>query len=276
VLVQIVAWVVGEYGYLSELGPDEMCNSLVRLMDGIYEDAETTQNFVISALAKIVADTGVKPGVAECLNKYKDSKNLPIQLRCYEIMALLKNPGDMASLLPKDSSMEDIEVDTDLAFLAPFVAAKCAQGAPIYDRAGYEARVYKAMAAGGTQTGQGAEEGPAAGGGGLRFAAYEKAEDPYEVAAREAMERAVDDEKINTDGSGSNFNMDDEGNAAMKDEGGIDTTGVKSVWSLDGYDEEDEEIAPPVVVAPEPAPQMGGAPPVGGDVSASRAQACAP
>ena len=62
---------------------------------------------------------------------------LPLQLRCYEAMSLLQlSPQDIATLLPRDSAMEEVSVDVGLAMLEPFVQAKCAQGAPIYDRAG--------------------------------------------------------------------------------------------------------------------------------------------
>jgi AP-4 complex subunit epsilon-1 len=138
VLIQIVAWVVGEYGYLSELGTDEMCNQLCSLMDEtIYEDP-STKCWIVSALLKVTAQSGpVKPNVAAVLNKYKDSSELPLQLRCYEAMSLLQlSPQDIATLLPRDSAMEEVSVDVGLAMLEPFVQAKCAQGAPIYDRAG--------------------------------------------------------------------------------------------------------------------------------------------
>ena len=98
---------VGEYSYLSELGADEMLTQLCKLMDGIYEDA-ATKCWIVSALLKVTAQAGsVKPNVAAMLNKYKDSMDMSLQLRCYEAMTLVQLPPQaLAQLLPRDSAVE--------------------------------------------------------------------------------------------------------------------------------------------------------------------------
>ena len=51
------------------------------------------------------------------LEKYKQSRDVDMQQRCYEFAALLQQPAVMVGVLPVDASCEDIEIDDGLDWL---------------------------------------------------------------------------------------------------------------------------------------------------------------
>uniref|UniRef100_A0AAV1VMD6 AP-4 complex subunit epsilon-1 C-terminal domain-containing protein n=1 Tax=Peronospora matthiolae TaxID=2874970 RepID=A0AAV1VMD6_9STRA len=135
ILVCTMAWVLGEYGYLSDaMELEEICERLVELVDRPFEQEDTTRGYVLSAVTKITAQMGHTIDVADAMmNKYKNSRSTDLQQRCFEYLAFTKNFSLMNEVFPEDASCEDIEVDSNLSFLTSFVEKAVAQGAPLYD-----------------------------------------------------------------------------------------------------------------------------------------------
>ncbi|KAL0479865.1 hypothetical protein AKO1_007392 [Acrasis kona] len=138
--LQVIAWVLGEYGYLSAQHSQIMI--VQRLCDLVERQLENhdTKGVVISALMKLIAQTGGKllDGVQDILSKYMNSKNVDLQQRCYEFQQLVASCTDrnrkpiMDAVLPKDGSCEDIEVDVELSWLKKYVTQAKEMGAREY------------------------------------------------------------------------------------------------------------------------------------------------
>jgi AP-4 complex subunit epsilon-1 len=132
ILAQAIAWVLGEYGYLSNtLSKESIIDKLCSLCQQSKDP--TTRGHVISAIMKLVAQTGSCPArVNEILNLFSKSVSLDVRQRCLEFKALLGNSNTMVDVLPVDASCEDIEVDENLTFLNSFVSQALAAGCPPY------------------------------------------------------------------------------------------------------------------------------------------------
>jgi AP-4 complex subunit epsilon-1 len=133
VLAKTMAWVLGEYGYLSTSCSKEVIMSkLCDLAQSSWE-AETKCS-VVTALAKLVAQSGTCPTkVLSLLTFFSQSKHLDLQQRCIEILALLKQSDIMVDVLPVDASCEDIDIDEELSFLNDFITEAIHLGARRYD-----------------------------------------------------------------------------------------------------------------------------------------------
>ncbi|KAH3743998.1 AP-4 complex subunit epsilon [Pelomyxa schiedti] len=120
VLIQVTSWVLGEYGDLCGVDMEKVILSLCDLFDLTTESR--TKSVIASALLKAICHSGREPSSqAETLfSGSRHSFSLDLQQRCYEALALMKNPSVMVRVLPKDASCEDIEVDPRLAFLDHF------------------------------------------------------------------------------------------------------------------------------------------------------------
>lgn len=171
ILVCTMAWVLGEYGYLSEsMELEEICERLCELVDRPFSQEDTTRGYVLTAVTKITAQMGHTIEIADAMiHKYKTSRSTDLQQRCFEYLAFAKNFGLMSEVFPEDASCEDIEVDPNLSFLTGFVDQAAAQGAPRYDppedsddEDGYDDRNNAASNR-------------------LNFEAYQKPEIPYSV-----------------------------------------------------------------------------------------------
>ena len=131
-LAQTMAWVLGEYGYLSvSHSKEEIMGKLCKLAQD-STDSET-KAMVITALSKLIAQSGTCPSkVLQTIQFYSQSRSLDLQQRCIEVLALLKHSDTMADVLPVDASCEDIEVDENLSFLNHFVNQALQRGARPY------------------------------------------------------------------------------------------------------------------------------------------------
>lgn len=132
VLAQTMAWVLGEYGHLSEShSKEEIMSKLCTLLQSA-KDSET-KAAVVTALSKLVAQAGTCPSkVLQMVQFYAQSRSLDVQQRCLEVLALLQHSEVMADVLPVDASCEDIDVDESLSFLDAFVAQARMRGAREY------------------------------------------------------------------------------------------------------------------------------------------------
>eukprot|EP00595_Chromulina_sp_UTEXLB2642_P001142 CAMPEP_0196761884 /NCGR_PEP_ID=MMETSP1095-20130614/1192_1 /TAXON_ID=96789 ORGANISM="Chromulina nebulosa, Strain UTEXLB2642" /NCGR_SAMPLE_ID=MMETSP1095 /ASSEMBLY_ACC=CAM_ASM_000446 /LENGTH=722 /DNA_ID=CAMNT_0042111947 /DNA_START=573 /DNA_END=2738 /DNA_ORIENTATION=- len=132
ILAQTMAWVLGEYGYLSETHTKE--EVMEKLSSLAYESSDnSTRSHVITALMKLVAQNGSCPvKVTKLINYFYESISIDLQQRCLEFKALLLLPDLMVDVLPVDASCEDIEMDEDLSFLDGYINQLLANGATPY------------------------------------------------------------------------------------------------------------------------------------------------
>ena len=132
ILAQAVAWVLGEYGFLStscsmEVIMEKLCNLTTQCSDPL------TKAHVITAISKLVAQNGGCPAkVLAFVDRYSRSVSLDVQQRCVEFKALLRDPNTLVEVLPVDASCEDIEIDEDLSFLHQYVQTALNLGAKPY------------------------------------------------------------------------------------------------------------------------------------------------
>jgi AP-4 complex subunit epsilon-1 len=120
VLVKVMAWVLGEYSYLSTTMPQaEVIERMCELTERQHAHPEV-RGYCLSAVGKMTAQTGgaCSPAVEDLMRKYSSSIHASLQQRCFECLALAQNPAVMQAVLPMDASCEDIEV-IQLALCVP-------------------------------------------------------------------------------------------------------------------------------------------------------------
>lgn len=136
ILLETMAWCLGEYGYLSaatnlDTVLDNLC-SLARTQK--TKLAPSTRRFVVSAIMKLVAQAGTcPPAAAAVIDDYTRSQDMDLQQRCLEFQAILTNcPNLLSEIFPVDASAEDVDVDLNLSFLDSCVANALHNGARPY------------------------------------------------------------------------------------------------------------------------------------------------
>eukprot|EP00897_Mesotaenium_endlicherianum_P006964 jgi/Mesen1/6296/ME000325S05437 len=114
VLLQVICWVLGEYG---------------------TADGRHTAEDIVARLCE-VAESHSEDDVVRAralVDELCASPSTDLQQRAYELLSLLGlSPDTVAAVLPPDASCEDIEVDKELSFLDAFVADALAKGAKPY------------------------------------------------------------------------------------------------------------------------------------------------
>lgn len=242
ILVCVVCWVLGEYGYLIEDGVEleDVADKLADAADRQFSH-DSTRCWVVTALTKLVAQMGSMPEtVAEIASKYRNSSNVLLAKYCYELEALAAHADAMRAALPVDASCEDLEVDPTLGFLDGFVAEALARGAQPYLAPGdrpdeIDVGPRPSVVAGG-------------GGHGLRFDEYVTTKAPTKVMMLEASP------PVNGGGGGGMMSSTPEPAIGS----GLNVSRVKNMWGAEGYG----AAAPPPT--PAPAAQLYGAPSGGG------------
>lgn len=133
VLVQLAVWVLSEYGYLSPTHAlNQIADRLVLILEQAHQSSET-RCWIVSGLMKLVAQMAhCPPAIEEIVGKYKRSRHIDLQQRCYEFEALIATPDTMRTVLPLDASCEDILVDERMSFLDDFVQMQLTAGARPY------------------------------------------------------------------------------------------------------------------------------------------------
>eukprot|EP00199_Chlamydomonas_sp_CCMP681_P000084 CAMPEP_0119112054 /NCGR_PEP_ID=MMETSP1180-20130426/38536_1 /TAXON_ID=3052 ORGANISM="Chlamydomonas cf sp, Strain CCMP681" /NCGR_SAMPLE_ID=MMETSP1180 /ASSEMBLY_ACC=CAM_ASM_000741 /LENGTH=978 /DNA_ID=CAMNT_0007099373 /DNA_START=53 /DNA_END=2989 /DNA_ORIENTATION=+ len=118
-LLQVVVWVLGEYGSLATSpGPGErgmpvpqLMTKLVALVTG-QKSSDTVHQMLLPALAKLCVQSGcsLPPEADAWVGKASQSQNVELQQRAYELQALLTAPTQVqAGALPHDASCEAFE-----------------------------------------------------------------------------------------------------------------------------------------------------------------------
>ena len=133
-LVQVSAWVIGEYGHTSRQSDAiGQLHALIAAMDRAGPDQAITKGWIISAMLKIVARHGTVPSeVLDIVTRYQNSQQVDLQQRAHEFIELAKAPQLMRDALPADQASVDIDVDDSLTFLESYVNAALSAGAKAY------------------------------------------------------------------------------------------------------------------------------------------------
>eukprot|EP00931_Biecheleriopsis_adriatica_P115082 TRINITY_DN90918_c0_g1_i1.p1 TRINITY_DN90918_c0_g1~~TRINITY_DN90918_c0_g1_i1.p1 ORF type:complete len:958 (+),score=192.95 TRINITY_DN90918_c0_g1_i1:146-3019(+) len=138
ILVQVIAWVLGEYAKLATLDGytiEDIADLLAECIERPFEDP-ATRGYLVTALMKLVGQHNVNSSSAEnMIRSYRSSRLTDLQQRCYEFEQLRQSPPLMRKVLPFDASCEDIIVNKDLTFLDSFVKRKLDEGAKPYQSA---------------------------------------------------------------------------------------------------------------------------------------------
>jgi AP-4 complex subunit epsilon-1 len=137
VLVQVIAWVLGEYARLVTVDGyslEDIVDLLCECVDRPFEDT-STRGYLVNALMKLYGQNTLQStSVDDVIKSYRSSRMTDLQQRCYEFEQLRRKPDLMRKVLPYDASCEDIviNVEGDLPFLNSFVRSKLDQGAKPY------------------------------------------------------------------------------------------------------------------------------------------------
>lgn len=138
ILLETMAWCLGEYGYLSAVSSlDDVLLHLCQFAKTHKAKlSSTTRKFLVSAIMKLVAQAGTCPShAAAVIDDYTKSCDVDLQQRCLEFQNLLTNcPNLLPEILPVDASAEDLQVDMNLSFLDGYVQQSLANGARPYDK----------------------------------------------------------------------------------------------------------------------------------------------
>eukprot|EP00049_Salpingoeca_infusionum_P018063 m.355581 g.355581 ORF g.355581 m.355581 type:complete len:1244 (+) comp17286_c0_seq1:170-3901(+) len=134
ILVQTMAWVVGEYSYVTDEYDQQVILQLMcELLDRTYVDNATTKGWILTSISKLISRTGMfPPAVREKVTLWLSSMSSDLQQRSRELLALASQPALMQQVLPLDASCEDLEVDSNLSFLDGIVQSALASGARAY------------------------------------------------------------------------------------------------------------------------------------------------
>jgi len=170
ILVQVIAWVLGEYARLVTLDGysiDDVVDLFCECIERPFEDS-ATRGYLVNALMKLKSQNDIQSSTVDAVIKnYRSSRLTDLQQRCYEFEQLRQSPGLMRKVLPYDASCEDIQVSAELPFLNGFVQTKLAQGAKPYQDFSTRALAKENGGLGGVF-----EAEVKSGGGGLNFEAY--------------------------------------------------------------------------------------------------------
>mmetsp|Transcript_11996 Transcript_11996/g.25547 ORF Transcript_11996/g.25547 Transcript_11996/m.25547 type:complete len:1075 (-) Transcript_11996:125-3349(-) len=141
VLVETLAWVLGEYGYLSSVMPldaiiDGMCNLISGSTARLGGGAPSTRRLILSAIMKMVAQYGSCPAAAAAIvDNYTKSSDPDAQKRCLEFQTILTQaPHLLGEVFPVDASLEDVEVDMNMSFMDGIVGEAISNGARPYEK----------------------------------------------------------------------------------------------------------------------------------------------
>mmetsp|Transcript_32614 Transcript_32614/g.72040 ORF Transcript_32614/g.72040 Transcript_32614/m.72040 type:complete len:1058 (+) Transcript_32614:132-3305(+) len=176
ILLQVICWVLGEYGSLATrapqrpLSPQAVMGKLLGVLSS-QKPSDAIKASIITALTKICAQTGCRltPEAEDLVHKASSSQSVELQQRAYELQSLLTSPPSLQqSVLPADASCEDFEAAEleqlkHLGFLDWYVQEALRNGA-----APYIPEEQRASARASTNGDK----------GGLRFEAYETAPAP--------------------------------------------------------------------------------------------------
>ncbi|XP_014520763.1 AP-4 complex subunit epsilon [Vigna radiata var. radiata] len=140
VFLQVICWVLGEYGtadgkYSASYISGKLCD-----IAEAYSNDENVKAYAISALMKIYAfevaarrKVDILPECQSLIEELLASHSTDLQQRAYELQALIGLGAQaIETIMPRDASCEDIEVDNNLSFLDGYVRQSLERGAQAY------------------------------------------------------------------------------------------------------------------------------------------------
>ncbi|GMH32396.1 hypothetical protein BSKO_00230 [Bryopsis sp. KO-2023] len=136
VLLQVICWVLGEYGCLTR-SPEDVMDSVCGLIH-LNNCTESLKGFLLTAVSKVCAQSGcsLTPDAEEFIRKAASSKSTELQQRALELQAMMSARQLMSMVLPKDASCEDLEGDMpaieSVSFLQGYVDQALQNGAAPY------------------------------------------------------------------------------------------------------------------------------------------------
>eukprot|EP00250_Pteridium_aquilinum_P009548 c18743_g1_i1 orf=243-3203(+) len=140
VLLQVICWVLGEYGTAD--GTHSAAYIIGRLCDvaETHPGDDVVKGYAVAAITKIcsfeIAAGKRVQLIPECqafIDELSASHSTDLQQRAYEFQALLAFNSDIVgAVMPIDASCEDIEVDKNLPFLNNYVQSMLSKGAKQY------------------------------------------------------------------------------------------------------------------------------------------------
>nr|XP_046249245.1 AP-4 complex subunit epsilon-1 [Scatophagus argus] len=130
--LQVICWVLGEYSCLrDELEPVTVLRLLAKLLD-MKNTSSETKTWVLMAMTKL-CEGGAGLSVAQEVSEtYSNSLDTVLRQRAQELQHLSNDSELRARVLPRDSGMEPLEVDSSLSFLDGFVSEALSAGAAPY------------------------------------------------------------------------------------------------------------------------------------------------
>lgn len=140
ILLQVIAWILGEYGNLSaSSSPSEVLGLLVQLMERQVDSPALTKSWILGAILKmssklLATGTPVPPSVAALITKYQNSLFVDLQQRSYEFLELLKSPATFTAVVPPNNTFDlELVIDSKLSFLDSYVETALKNGAKPYN-----------------------------------------------------------------------------------------------------------------------------------------------
>eukprot|EP00045_Choanoeca_perplexa_P016505 m.223991 g.223991 ORF g.223991 m.223991 type:complete len:1020 (+) comp17278_c1_seq1:63-3122(+) len=196
VLVQTMAWVVGEYAYLAADYDQAVVLELMgELLDRTFQDPAVTKGWVMNGIVKLIAQTGLCPAPIKAQLQSLTSHASPdMQQRAVEALALIQHGTVMQQVFPTDASCEDLEVNPDLPFLDSLVAQALSQGHSPYKPASERQPKHVAPA---TSTTESRLEST------FRFEAYDAPVEPATTAAADGLFAGIGRHSAGPSDSGS-------------------------------------------------------------------------
>ncbi|XP_045786118.1 AP-4 complex subunit epsilon [Trifolium pratense] len=140
VFLQVICWVLGEYGTADGKHSASYITGKLCDMAEAYSNDEIVKAYAITALTKIYAfeiAAGRKVDMlSECQSLVEEllaSHSTDLQQRAYELQAVIGlDARAVEAILPHDASCEDIEVDKNLSFLNGYIQQSIESGAMPY------------------------------------------------------------------------------------------------------------------------------------------------
>ncbi|KAK2842395.1 hypothetical protein Q5P01_012595 [Channa striata] len=130
--LQVISWVLGEYSYLrGNLESARVLQLLARLLD-MKQTSSETKSWVLMAMTKL-CEGGAGVSVAQDVSEtFSSSMDTVLRQKAHELHQLSQDSDLRVKVLPRNSGLEPLEVDSSLSFLDGFVSEALAAGAAPY------------------------------------------------------------------------------------------------------------------------------------------------
>lgn len=142
-LVQLIAYIFGEYSLTLSNGNDDEIESNIKLLEFLLEkqyDQDKTKVMILTAMLKIHLNLEFKgyEFITGIMEFFSSSKNVEIQQKANEYLRMKKFNLFKAKEFVSNSSTRDLIIDPKLTFLDSFVRKKIEEGGRRYNRSIYK------------------------------------------------------------------------------------------------------------------------------------------